>query len=66
MGTSPDSEKNKSSKDFSGDVVIEIPFNITITRKDILEALAKWPTLIDCNPEELIEIFRLALENAKR
>ncbi|RLB08505.1 MAG: hypothetical protein DRG59_04775 [Deltaproteobacteria bacterium] len=66
MGTPPDSKKNNSSGDFSGDLVIEVPFNITITRQDILEALAKWPTLIDSTPEELIEIFRLALENAKR
>ncbi len=66
MASPPGVKKTDPSSNSSSEAVIEVPFNITITRKDILDALSKWPSLIDSTPEELIEIFKLALENARK
>ncbi len=66
MGTPPGKKKDSTDDNSSRELVIEVPFTVTITRDDILDALAQWPTLIDSTPEELIELFRLALESAKK
>ncbi len=63
--TPPTDGKPDNIATTSQGLVIDVPFSVTITREDILHALAKWPTMIDSTPEELLQIFRLALENAR-
>ncbi len=65
MTAPPEKKHSDSPVTVSEDLVIDAPFSITVTREDILNALSKWPTMIDSTPEELLEIFRLALKSAR-
>lgn len=49
-----------------GTTEFQVHPNISITREDIIKALEQWPNYVDSTPEDLIQIFNLASEQAKK